>query len=80
MNRSTEPTFEQASASLLVDIKTLSILLDRSVSALERDQAAGRLPPHLKVGSSKRWRRSDIETWVAAGCPCQSCISESMRD
>lgn len=54
---------------LLVDIRQLSILLKRSVGSLERDQAAGRLPAHLYVGGSKRWRLAEVEAWVVAGCP-----------
>lgn len=57
------------SSPLLIDIAALSRLLSRSVSALERDQAAGRLPPPVRVGGSKRWRLSEIEAWVADGCP-----------
>jgi predicted DNA-binding transcriptional regulator AlpA len=56
-------------APLLIDISALSKLLSRSVSALERDQAAGRLPPPVRIGGSKRWKLTAIEAWVAAGCP-----------
>lgn len=56
-------------AAQLIDIKALSAVLSRSVSALERDQAAGRLPPPVRVGGSKRWRLADVHAWVAAGCP-----------
>jgi predicted DNA-binding transcriptional regulator AlpA len=56
---------------LLLDIHTLAALLTRSVASLERDQAAGRLPAPVRIGRSKKWRRSDIEAWVAAGCPAR---------
>jgi predicted DNA-binding transcriptional regulator AlpA len=58
-----------AGPSLLVDIRELSALLSRSAGSLERDQAAGRLPAPIYVGGSRRWRREEIEAWVAAGCP-----------
>ena len=54
--------------SLLIDIRVLSAQLDRSVASLERDQAAGRLPAPVRLGGSKKWRRTEIEEWVAAGC------------
>jgi predicted DNA-binding transcriptional regulator AlpA len=54
---------------LLIDIQVLSGLLSRSVASLERDQAAGRLPAPVYVGGSRRWRRAEVEAWVAAGCP-----------
>ncbi len=63
----TEPS--TPTAPLLIDICALSKLLSRSVSALERDQSAGRLPPPVRIGGSKRWKRTEIEAWVANGCP-----------
>jgi predicted DNA-binding transcriptional regulator AlpA len=63
------PPTAAAAPSLLVDIRELSALLSRSAGALERDQAAGRLPAPIYVGGSRRWRRGEVEAWVAAGCP-----------
>ena len=57
---------------LLLDIHTLAVLLNRSVASLERDQAAGRLPAPVRIGGSRKWRRADIETWVADGCPARA--------
>ncbi len=57
---------------LLIDIRQLAVLLNRSVPSLERDQAAGRLPAPVRIGGSKKWRRADIEAWVAAGCPVRT--------
>lgn len=62
-------TADASTRPLLVDIHALAVLLDRSVASLERDQAAGRLPAPVRIGGSKKWRRADIEAWVAAGCP-----------
>jgi hypothetical protein len=31
--------------------------------------AAGKVPDCVKVGGSTRWRRADLEEWVAFGCP-----------
>jgi predicted DNA-binding transcriptional regulator AlpA len=58
-----------STTALLIDIRQLAALLSRSVASLERDQAAGRLPAPVRVGGSKRWRRAEVEAWVAAGCP-----------
>lgn len=60
---------DPGAAALLVDIRGLAALLSRSVASLERDQAAGRVPAPVYVGGSKRWRRAEVEAWVAAGCP-----------
>lgn len=29
----------------------------------------GRMPAPVKIGGCVRWRASDIEEWLAAGCP-----------
>jgi hypothetical protein len=66
------------SSPLLVDIRGLSRLLCRSVGSLCRDDAAGRLPAALRIGSSKRWRLSEITAWTEAGCPPRA-VWEAMR-
>ncbi len=68
----TTPPMDAPPLPLLIDIHTLAALLTRSVASLERDQAAGRLPAPVRIGGSKKWRRSDIEAWVAAGCPART--------
>ncbi len=57
---------------LLVDIRQLAVLLTRSETCLHRDDAAGRLPKALRIGGAKRWRLSDVQAWVAMGCPKRS--------
>jgi predicted DNA-binding transcriptional regulator AlpA len=65
--------------SLLIDIHVLAVLLDRSEASLERDIPAGRLPAPVWLGGSRKWRRSEIQDWVAAGCPTQA-EWEELRD
>jgi predicted DNA-binding transcriptional regulator AlpA len=55
--------------SLLIDRRALSRLLDRSRASIARDVSAGRIPSPVRIGRSTRWRRSEIEAWIAAGCP-----------
>lgn len=54
---------------MLLDVRQLAALLNRSVASLRRDDAAGRLPKAVRLGGSKRWRAEEITNWVAAGCP-----------
>ena len=63
------PQSAPATPSLLIDIRKLAVLLNRSVASLERDQSAGRLPKPVRLGGSRQWRRAEIVTWVEAGCP-----------
>lgn len=67
------PTVQQAAAPspapLLTDLRGLTVLLSRSRASLERDIAAGRLPPALYLHGSRRWGIETIRRWVEAGCP-----------
>ena len=62
---------ETTLSALLITIRQLAQLLNRSVGSLERDQATGRLPKPVRIGGSRQWRRAEIEAWVLAGCPHQ---------
>lgn len=54
---------------ILLSVRDLATLLDRSVPSIERDDAAGRIPAPVWIGGSKKWRRDEILAWVEAGCP-----------
>jgi predicted DNA-binding transcriptional regulator AlpA len=56
-------------APLVVDVRGLAVLLSRSETSLDRDDAAGRLPKPIRIGRAKRWLISDIELWLRHGCP-----------
>jgi predicted DNA-binding transcriptional regulator AlpA len=58
--------------SLLIGARELAALLSWSVRSVRRGNAAGLLPPPVKVGGSVRWRREEVERWIAAGCPPRS--------
>ena len=63
-------------AEYCVSIKSLAKMLDVSVRHVERMQAAGKLPPPIRLGRSKRWRIEDIFAWLDDGCPFRSeCAS-----
>ncbi len=34
-----------------------------------RLSASGKIPSPVRIGGSVRWRLSDIESWLAMGCP-----------
>jgi predicted DNA-binding transcriptional regulator AlpA len=58
-----------ASLPLLVGRRELARLLSRSVTSIDRDDAAGRLPAAVWIGGAKRWRYAEVASWVEAGCP-----------
>ena len=44
-------------------------MLDISTRTLWRLVSGKRIVAPLKIGGSTRWRRAEVEAWVAAGCP-----------
>jgi len=55
-----------------VDLLRTDDLCDRlslGRATVYRQVAAGRLPKPLRIGRAVRWRRAEIEAWIAAGCP-----------
>jgi predicted DNA-binding transcriptional regulator AlpA len=54
---------------LLLNVKDVARVLGFSVRQIRRWDYDRRLPAPIKFNRRKRWRKSDIEAWVAAGCP-----------
>lgn len=52
----------------LVSAKELADILSTSVRSIWRYRAAGKLPGTVPVGSSIRWRVSDIALWISSDC------------
>lgn len=53
------------------DLLTVAMVAHKasvSVPTIWRLRAAGNLPAPVKVGHSIRWRRVDVDAWIAAGC------------
>lgn len=61
----TETTAELAELIGVRDVATITSLAPRTIW---RYRDAGYLPPPIKIGTAVRWRRSDIEAWIADGC------------
>ena len=55
--------------AVLLDVKEVAKLLGCSPRHVYRLSDSARMPPPLKIGALARWRRSDVEQWVADGCP-----------
>lgn len=54
---------------LLLSAAEVAALLGFSVRQIRRWDVSGRLPRPIVFKRRKKWRRSDVEAWVAAGCP-----------
>ena len=56
-------------APLLLDAKALAEKLSISKATVWRMRDAGKLPRPVRLGSCVRWRLTDVECWLADGCP-----------
>jgi excisionase family DNA binding protein len=70
--RSTEPHFTTLPQPLLLSVGETSRLLGVSTRTIWTLISSGRIPQPVRLGRSVKFRRSDIEAWVAAGCPVES--------
>jgi excisionase family DNA binding protein len=53
----------------MLDVRAVAALLDCSVRHVYRLADAGRMPRPVKLGALVRWRRAEVESWIADGCP-----------
>jgi excisionase family DNA binding protein len=52
----------------LLDVRAVAKLLDCSPRHVYRLSDGGSMPSPVRLGALVRWRRQDIETWLAGGC------------
>ncbi len=66
MNRKLVRREQRAVEDPLLTIDDLALLLNKSPAAIYQMRWLGRGPVALKVGNSLRFRRTDVETWLAS--------------
>lgn len=71
-SRSDLPEPTPHAGTLLVTAEEVARMLNVSVRSIWRMRSAGHVPKPIRMGGNIRWRRIDIEEWVAAGCPTSS--------
>ena len=59
-----EPTTKPA----MMTVGEIATQLSVSLITVWRWRDAGRMPAPIKIGAIVRWRRDDIERWIADGC------------
>lgn len=52
----------------LIDVRVVARLLSCSTRHVYRLADAGRMPGPLKLGALVRWKRQEIQDWIACGC------------
>ncbi len=55
-------------AAELLDVRAVAALLDCSTRHVYRLADAGLMPPPVRLRALVRWRRADLDTWLASGC------------
>ncbi len=54
----------------LLDVKGVAALLGGcSTRHVYRLSDGGKMPPPVRLGGLVRWRRDEIQDWIANGCP-----------
>jgi excisionase family DNA binding protein len=62
-----------AALAALLDVKAVAALLGCSPRHIYRLADAGHMPPPVRLGALVRWRRQEIDAWLAGGCkPCRT--------
>ena len=54
---------------ILLNAREAAALCTMSESYFYRLNRKGLVPKPVRAGNMRRWRRSDLARWVAAGCP-----------
>ena len=62
---------ERHKAGFLLEIEDVAEMLRCAPRTVRRLANSGRTPGPIKLGRLTRWRRREIENWIAAGCPCE---------
>ena len=53
----------------LLDVRAVAAELGCSQRHIYRLADGGRMPAPVKLGSLVRWRRDELVSWIANGCP-----------
>lgn len=53
----------------LLDVRQVAEICGCAARTVYRLSDAGRMPQPVRIGSLVRWRRADLDDWLAAGCP-----------
>jgi excisionase family DNA binding protein len=66
-----------APAAALLTVRAVAALLHCSPRHVYRLADAGLMPAPVRLGHLVRWRRQDLDAWLAAGCkPCRTAGRE----
>lgn len=53
----------------LLKIREVARMTSLGRSTIRKHEAMGLFPKHIKINGALRWRRQEVESWIANGCP-----------
>jgi len=62
---------QHATPRRLIPASASADKVGKSKSGFLKDWRAGRTPAPIRLGRSVRWDESELDAWIAAGCPCR---------
>ena len=54
--------------SILIDVKQVAAMVGMAERTIWRLMNCGKLPMAMKIGGSRRWRKTDVLQWIDEGC------------
>ena len=51
-----------------ISVKETGLIIGLGVRTVYRLRDGGKMPQPLRIGGSVRWRRAELEAWIADGC------------
>lgn len=61
----------------LLDVSEVADVLGVSTRHVWKMHSSARLPGPVRIGRSVRWRSSDIDQWIAMGCPNRESFEQA---
>jgi len=65
----TQNVDRQTPERLLLSGKDVEAITGVDLRTITRHADAGIMPPGIKLGGLRRWRKAEIQEWIDAGCP-----------
>ena len=72
MTKEMDKAAVESDETMLFDANGAARVCAMSRTAWYKRMACGQVPRPVRIGGLVRWRRRELEDWIAAGCPPRS--------
>ena len=73
-------TSENEPRKTLLSAKEFAKMISLSFRQVHRLNSCGKIPKPVKIGGALRWKREDIELWIAMQCPDRQTFEAQKGD